>query len=362
MGVVLKNGNWFIDYRLSNGKRRREKIGSSKKLAENALRKRKLAIAEGKFLDVKREKKIKFEIFAEEFLEIHCKPNHKNYKNWATSNINILKRNFSGKYLHEITPLVVEEYKSKRVQEVSAASVNRSLTTLKSLFNRAIDWGKFDGENPVRKVKFFKEENHRLRYLEKEEIVKLLSVCRGYLKPIVIVALNTGMRRGEILPLKWSDIDFKRGIIHLLNTKNSDARQIPMNELLKTTLIRVRKHPESPYVFHKKDGSQIGDIKKSFHTALNRAGIKKGRKDGGVVFHTLRHSFASHLVMSGVDLNTVRELMGHKSLDMTIRYAHLSRDHKKRAVDTLGKRMEAVWSSDTKHEIKKAPEMALSSL
>ena len=235
---------------------------------------------------------------------------------------------------------MIERFKTERIKEVSPATVNRHLACLKSMFNKAIQWGKVE-ENPVKKVKLLKEHNKRLRYLEKEEIVRLLARCSKRLRPIVVLALNTGMRKGEILGLKWQDIDFKRGIIYLYNTKNSERREIPINEMAKTALIRTPKHPESPYVFCDKNGRSFGSIRKSFFTAMKKSGIINFR------FHDLRHSFASHLVMSGVDLNTVRELMGHKSLEMTLRYAHLSPDHKRRAVDILDKQMVTIWSQDT---------------
>ena len=114
-----------------------------------------------------------------------------------------------------------------------------------------------------------------------------------------------------------------------MDTKNGDKREIPINEIAKMALLRRLKHPESPYIFCDKNGKPFGNIRKSFFTALKKAGIINFR------FHDFRHTFASHLVMSGVDLNTVRELLGHKSLAMTLRYAHLSQNHKRRAVDTL---------------------------
>ena len=159
--------------------------------------------------------------------------------------------------------------------------------------------------------------------------MKLLSKCNKRLKPIVIIALNTGMRRGEILNLRWRDIDIKRGIIYIRNTKSKENREIPVNEQVKTALIRTRKHPASEFVFHHKDGSQIKNIKKGYWTALNKSGIK------GANFHTTRHTFVLHLVMAGAGLNTVREFLGHKTLKITLRYAHLSPTHKKRAADTL---------------------------
>lgn len=337
MSLYLKKGNWYIDYYV-HGRRKREMIGTSKILAENVLRKRKVEIAENKYLDIRREHKIKFEELAQMYLDLYSKPNKKSYHSDADL-VKTLGRFFNGKYVYEITPILVEKFKSERIKEVSPATTNRALACLKCMFNRAIEWGKAS-TNPVSKVKLFRENNKRLRYLEKEEIAKLLARCNNHLKPIVIVALNTGMRKGEILNLKWHDIDFRRGIIYLLNTKNGEKREIPLNEQAKTALIRVRKHPDSPYIFCNTEGKPYGDIKKTFLTTLKKTGIINFR------FHDLRHTFASHLVMSGVDLNTVRELMGHKSLEMTLRYSHLSPDHKKRAVDILGRRMDTIWTPE----------------
>jgi len=210
-------------------------------------------------------------------------------------------------------------------------------------------WDKFNGINPVKGIKFFKEQP-RLRFLEKEEISKLLSNCNKHLKSIVTVALNTGMRKGEILNLKWNDIDFKRGIIHLYHTKNGEKREIPMNEQVRNMIVAVKKHPKSAYIFCNPAGKPYCDIRKSFFTACKESGIINFR------FHDLRHTFASQLVMSGVDLNTVRELLGHKSLDMTLRYSHLSADHKKRAVDTLNRQIDTFSTLPLNTEIKEARE------
>jgi len=336
MGKYLKDGNWFIDYRV-NGRRKREKIGPSKSLADTVLKKRKVEIAEGKFLDIKKEQKVKFEDFADEYLEVHCKSNNKSWYKSDFFNLKNLKKYFGGKYLHEITPKDIEQYRTERINEVSKSTVNRVLNCLSSLYNRAIEWGKAT-DNPMSKVKLFKVPDKRIRYLEKEEIGKLLSHCCEHLKPIVIVALHTGMRKGEILGLKWHDIDIKRNIIHLYDTKNGEKREVPMNEVVQKTIIGVFKNPESQYVFCNKDGKAYRNVRKSFFTSLKKADIINFR------FHDLRHTFASQLVMSGVDLNTVRELLGHKSIEMTLRYSHLSPDHKKRAVDILGKRMDTFWT------------------
>lgn len=355
MSKYLKGKNWYIDYYV-HGRRKREKIGPSKKLAETVLQKRKVEIAEGKFLDIRKEEKISFNDFVDEYIEVYLKPNCRSWEKSELHNLNHLKSFFAGKRLHEITPLLVERFKIERSKKVSPATTNRALMRLKAIFNKAIAWKKYSGDNPVREVKFFKEDNSRLRYLEKEEIVKLLSKCRAQLKAIVILALNTGMRRGEILNLKWHDVDFRRNIIYLLRTKNNEKREIPINEAVRTALIKVQKHPESPYIFCDKTGKSFYSVRTSFFTALKKAGIINFR------FHDLRHTFASHLVMAGVDLNTVRELMGHKSLEMTLRYSHLSPDHKKRAVDILGQRMDTIWTPSVPEKKPEEPVHSVSAL
>lgn len=334
MAIFKKGDNWYIDYYYA-GRRKREKISSSKALAEAALHKRLTEIAENKFLDIKREQKVRFEDFADEYLELHSKLKRSYYTDCKI--VGLLKKFFGGKYLYGVTSLDIEKFKSQRAKEVSPATVNRALAVLKSMFNRALTWSKISS-NPCKAVKKLQENNRRLRFLEREEISRLLDCCPEHLKPIVIVALNTGMRKSEILGLKWRDIDIKRGIIYLQNTKNGEKREVPMNELVQKTIIRVLKRPESQYVFCNADGRPYGDIKKSFFTAMRKAGIIDFH------FHDLRHTFASQLVMSGIDLNTVRELLGHKTMEMTLRYSHLSPDHKKRAVDILGGRMDTIWT------------------
>ena len=292
--------------------------------------------------------KVKFEDFAKEYLNIHSKQ-HK--KSWKTDDylIKDLERFFKGKFLYEITPKDIEHFKIERLAEkvgkktVSPATVNRQLDVLSGILNKAVTWGKLQ-TSPMKSVQSLKVPPGRLRFLEKEEIIKLLSNCNKNLRPIVILALFTGMRRGEILGLKWHDIDVKRNIITLLDTKNGDKREVPMNEQVKTALIRVKKHPSTAYIFCNEKGIPVHDIRKSYSTALKKSGITNFR------FHDLRHTFASQLVMSGIDLNTVRELLGHKDMTMTLRYSHLAQSHKQRAVDILGKKVDTFWALEQKSE------------
>ena len=344
-GVRRRGGTYFVDF-YSNGRRTRKVVGNNRKTAEAVLHKYKAEVVEGKFLDVDKTEKIRFEDFTDEYLKVHSINNKSYYKDEL--NIKMLKRFFGGRHIHEVTSLDVERFKAERAKEVSVATTNRGLALLKSMFNRAIEWRKVK-ENPCRSVKLFKENNQILRYLEGDEIRKLISNCDGYLRGIVTTALFTGMRKGEILSLKWHDCDFERQIIRITNTKNKETRIVPMHNLVKKTMIAMPKHPDSAYIFHKRNGEPFINVRKSFDKLLKTCKIVNFR------FHDLRHTFASQLAMAGVDLNTIRELLGHKSIQMTLRYAHLSPDHKRRAVDTLMNRMGTIWaqnaSSDNSKEL-----------
>jgi len=326
---VYQRGNmWGIDY-FANGRRRRELVGPNKALAEKALNKKLVLIAENKFLDIKRESKLKFKDLSTKYIELYLKPNRPTWWKSEKHNIRHLNAFFGEKYLYEIKPLDVEKFRQVRLQVVSKSSINKNVGCLRAMFNKAIEWQLFEGRNPASGVKFYKLDNKRLRYLEKEEIRRLLSNCEGHLRDIVEFAINTGMRKGEIFNLKWHDVDWNNGLIHLLKTKNSEKREVPINDAVKDILARVKKDPNSAYVFSSFNSKPFNDIKKSFYTALKKSGIENFR------FHDLRHTFASQLVMAGVDLLTVKELLGHKGIEMTLRYSHLSCDHKKRAVKAL---------------------------
>ena len=174
------------------------------------------------------------------------------------------------------------------------------------------------------------ENNKRLRFLSIEECQTLIKSCDNHLRPIVIMALNTGMKKGEILNLKWDDVDMTHWFILLANTKNGEKREVPIAETLRKTLKELfrgsQMRPQRidvPYVFHDyTTGSPYLNVQRSFTTACRKANIKDFR------FHELRHTFASHLVMAGIDLTTIKELLGHKTLTMTLRYAHPAPSHK----------------------------------
>ena len=329
MAKTFKRGkNWGIDYS-ADGRRVRRIIGPNKAMAELALKKQLVLVAENKHLDVKRQPRLKVKELVERYIEYYLKPNRPTWWKSEKHNLRHIKIFFGEKLLKEVTPIDVEKFRQERLKFVGKASVNKNIGCLRAMYNKAIEWDLFDGRNPCSGIKFYRLDNKRLRFLEREDIKRLLSNCSGHLKDIVEFAINTGMRKGEIFNLKWHDIDFRNGLIHVLKTKNTEKREIPLNGTVSNILFRVKKNPESPYVFSSYDGKPFNDIKKSFYTALKKSKIENFR------FHDLRHTFASHLIMNGVDLLTVKELLGHKTIEMTLRYSHLSCDHKKRAVESL---------------------------
>ncbi len=344
-GVILRGDEYWLDYRV-NGRRERKKIGPQKKLAEDIMRKIRVEITEGKYLDRKKQEKMTFKAFAEIYIESYAKKK----RSWETTDVHYLKRlmpYFGDKYLSEITPLMVERYQIERRKQksykgtlMSVALVNRELACLKCMFSLAVKEDYVSG-NPVKKVKLEKENNMRVRFLEKDELEKLYDCSDEKFRPALMLAVNTGMRYSEMQYLKWENVDFQRGMITLRDTKNGETRQVPMNRTVHDILSVLPHNNAEAYVFCKKDGNPY-NFRSPFLRARKNAGIKNFR------FHDLRHTAASYLVMKGVDLNTVREILGHKTLEMTLRYSHLSPEHKTRAVNVLDEQMDTFWTNRCK--------------
>ena len=329
--IFLRNRMWWLDYCV-DGRRIRESTHSmNKKFAIELLSKRIVEIKENKYFDIRKKQKIMFKDFSLKYLSQYSIPNKKSSSRDAQS-IKLLSEQFGSKFLYEITPEQIEIYKRERLKNVQEPTINRELACLKHIFTKAIEWN-YVSENPVKKVKLFNEKNRRrLRYLEWNEIKSLVDACDQKIKPIVVTALHTGMRQGEIIKLKWSDINFNRRFIMIDRTKNNEKRDIPMSAYLTDMLLELKQKSQSAYIFANSSGkslSRFGSIRKQFNDAVTKAEIENFH------FHDLRHTFASHLVMGGFDLLTVKELLGHKSLEMTLRYAHLSSDHKRLAVESV---------------------------
>lgn len=337
MGVFKKQGNWWIDF-YHQGKRVRRKVGPSKRVAEMALAGIQVKISKNDFLGICEPKRILFKDFADEYLE-YSKANkaRSSYDRDVTTIDRHLVPLWGDLDLTRITTKMIEEYKMARLESVTPSTLNRELNTVKNMFNKATEWG-YLRESPAKVTKWIKTSKGSIRFLSRDEADRFLEMCKGsnnqHFHAIVVVAVNTGMRRGEILRLRWEDVDFKRSRLQVVSredghTKNYESRTVPMNRVVSDLL---RKHPrrlDSPFVFCNINGDPFADVDTSFATALRRSGVPHFR------FHDLRHTFASWLVMGGVDLRTVQELLGHKDIRMTMRYAHLAPDHMSRAVAIL---------------------------
>jgi len=214
-----------------------------------------------------------------------------------------------------------------RNRPVRPATINRELACLRALFSYAENQNLI-AYNPIKRLTMLKEHNKRLRYLTIEEIERLLkAIDLEYLRVIVIIALGTGMRRGEILQLKWKYINFEEQYIEVgvdeRATKSGKRRIVPIDDYVVEVLRNWKS--DSEYLFCK-DDRPLQEVKKSFKGALKKAGIKD------FTFHDLRHTFASHAVMNGMDLYTLQKILGHSSIEMTKRYSHLSKNHLKKSV------------------------------
>ncbi len=236
---------------------------------------------------------------------------------------------FGSKRLDEISPFGVEQYKAQRKAAGYAdATTNRELACLKNFFNMAIKWG-WTVDNPVRQVRFYRENNGRVRWLTLDEETELLKHCDQRLKTLVLAGVDTGFRAGELRSLRWRAVDFARGTVSVASyyTKNGEPRTNPMTKRLEQALTEWKAATGGAA-----DGFVFGpqQWRKAFESAKKLAGLGKD-----VVFHTLRHTYISRLMLAGVDIRTVQELAGHKTITMTMRYAHLAPEHKRRAVERL---------------------------
>jgi integrase len=269
--------------------------------------------------------------------------------------------------LDEITPWIIEKWRTTRLKDgIAHSSVNRDTAALKGVLSKAVEWGVID-VHPLSAIKPLKvDHSPNVRYLSESEEESLRRALidretqfrasresankwrreRGreelpdisdtpfvdHLRPIVLLAINTGMRRGEIFNLGWGDVDLVSNMVTIKGkkSKSGHTRYVPLNDEVRETLLLWKgMSGGSGLVFPSKDGNPLDNVRRAWGTALEMAEITDFR------FHDLRHHFASRLVMEGTDLNTVRELLGHSDIKMTLRYAHLSPEHKAEAVARL---------------------------
>ena len=224
---------------------------------------------------------------------------------------------------------------TRRGKDRAPASVNRELEALSRIFTLAIEQDAVTN-NPCRKVKKLLMNNVRTRYLSVEEEEKLMLAIVGrlsHLRPIIIVAIDTGLRRRELLSLEKEQVDFNLDVINMKRTKSGKGRTVPMTPRVRETLKALCEEGDSKYVFlNSETGKAITDVKHSFTSAVSGAGITD------FTFHDLRHTFGTRLAASGADVAKIRELMGHASITTTMRYMHASDSGKRDAIARMAAR------------------------
>jgi integrase len=277
---------------------------------------------------------ISFKDLSEKYLKLHAAK--KRGKAFFEHTTKILDAHFGETMLSAITPEDVERFDTARRSQRRASTANRSLTVLKQMFRCAIRW-KHLLANPAADIRLEKEANGRERFLDADEAARLLEACPAWLRLLVLAALQTGARQGELLALEWSDIDLEKGLIYFRQTKNGEPRRIRLSAALAKALKEAPSKFKGGPVFLNAAGETLvrQGIRASFATACKRAKIVGAR------FHDLRHTSASWMVQRGVPLNTVRDILGHKSIGLTLRYSHLAPDHQIDAMTALAAVLES---------------------
>lgn len=364
MGRVFKRKDiWYLDVRVK-GHRIRKRVGKSKKVAELALRDAEVKIARDEFGFSQSD--ISIDALIAKYLEYQGTNNRESTVNRYRAVMDHLRQ-----YLSEHRPAVVsivqltsevmDGYKSYRRSAwvnpngqpvkssadvathtrkgARARTVNLEVDAVKAMLNQAIKWG-YLRENPLRWVKPLKEEDKKpVRFLSRDECSRLLAAAPDDLEPVYYIFLNTGMRKAELENLLWKDIDFKRRKIRICSKEGwhpkTGEREIPMSDGVYQQLLLLHKKESSfnssGYVFQAKgSGHSHNRLRRELIKIAILAGIPDLTK-----LHTLRHTFASHLVMKGIDLPTVKNLMGHSDIATTMIYAHLAPDHLADAINKV---------------------------
>ncbi len=335
MPVYKRNNKWWFSKTI-NGKRLRKALPTArtKAQAEEAERKE-LEKLHNKKYGIKDGVSMSMVEFAETVYLKWAKENHRS--DFARYHLMPIKAFFGKKTFEEISPLLVEKYKSERKNSLTRsgakrkpATVNRELACLSRLFTMAIEGGYTDA-NPCSQVKPLPEQNQRTRYLLAEEQERLLAACigeRAHLRPIIIIAVNSGMRRGEILSLRWQQIDLQRGLIHLSITKSGKSRAVPINKAVREELLKLDRKQECLFL-NSQTGKPLREVKRSFREACREARID------GLHFHDLRHTAATRLMEGGADPFTIASILGHADLRMTARYTHAAESRKREALEKI---------------------------
>src|SRR5438876_3807221 len=336
-GTIYKRGNsWCVGFTM-NGRRVRETVGPNKKVAEKVLSLRMTQVLENRYFPPNRQLgRMPFNEFAQMYLERavslmkSIRTERNRVKRWV--------KDLGMRPIGQITRAEIESWRREKMSRCKPATINRDLSRLRHMLNIAVEWELLE-ESPMQGMKFLRENNARTRYLSVDECHRLTDSCMTpHIRAIVTVALHTGMRLGEILNLRWQDLDFSSGFILVRDSKNGQARQVPMDSMISKLLRSWPRLSDQDIVFTSVlTGGRIVDIRAGFLNACKRAGLTD------LHFHDLRHTFASQFVMSGASLFALQQILGHASPNMTQRYSHLSPTYKIKAID----RMNTLWAGAT---------------
>lgn len=371
-GFILRvNPNGNMVYRCEFARAKRITIGKVSVLTPAQARDRAKEILADVVKGNAPETKRKRNYSLKEFIEKEYAPWRRANRKRADEDICRVKARFENDFGHEsltdISPMLVDKWRSKRVMNgIKPVTVNRDIAILKAVLSKAEEWG-IISTSPLSKFKPSRVDSiAKVRYLTKGEETLLKAALRsrdeklqtarakgnewrkvrGYdlfpdlsqlvyvdhLTPMVLLSLNTGLRRGELFSLCWENINLEQAMLTIRgdNAKSGKTRHVPLNVIALQVLKNWQEQASTKgLVFQNHNGEQFDNVKKSWMTVLKMAEIDNFR------WHDMRHHFASRLVMAGVDLNTVRELLGHADIKMTLRYAHLAPEHKARAVAKL---------------------------
>lgn len=323
---------YYIDFRTRKGDRVQKLIkqASSWEMAEDALK----AVVFNEFYAERKtqKKRITFRSWSKVYQRDYSSFN----KSWKEVEYMMkpLTEFFKDTELRQIVPSAFQRFiKSRQKIGNSPATLNRYISLVKRMMNVAIEEGYLE-DNPVKIKKFSEEDREKTRVISEEEEAAILKNSYPQLRSFLIIALNTGMRAGEIYRLFWKQIDLPDRMITVEKTKSGRVRQIPINEGLFQELVRMRnRNAQGEYLFYNpRTGRPITSMKKAFAGALERSGLS------GIRIHDYRHSAASRWIRSGVDVQTVKELLGHADITTTMRYVHTNVQAKRKAVDLLESR------------------------
>jgi site-specific recombinase XerD len=338
---------WWIRYADTTGRIRREKAGP-KGAAIKLYQKRKTEVLQRKKLpETWRRRAISFAELVEDALA-YSKANKRSYKD-DVYRMKRLKDWFSEWPAESVTPHDIEKRLLEGAEEenLAPATLNRYRALLSLVYRLGMESGKVPS-NPARLVKHRRENNGRIRWLNTEEETKLRKAIKKEFPehmPEFDFALNTGLRLGEMYNLEWEDVNLEKRVVTVLRSKNGDTRRVPLNGPAVVALETLNNGGKAKGpVFLNTRGERLTSPRYWFDPSIEKAGIED------FTWHCLRHTFASRLVMAGVDLRTVQELLGHKSIQMTCRYSHLAPTHQLAAVEKLAEvgKGQPETSTDTK--------------